>query len=366
MTIPANHVKKILINCLCFPETVKELTVSEWELLIRCARHCKLLAYLRWKLDSCGLIASVPAQVLTHFTAAQRIVDYRNRLAMWELNRIRRALYAKDVEVLVLKGGAYQLLQIPFAQSRLLADIDILVKKSDIHTVETCLQQQGWQTAKLDEYDQQYYRTWMHEVPPLRHQERFIEVDLHHTILPLSSRLQPSPELLIEDSIVVENIAYKVFSPVDMILHSSVHLFYDAELNGADFRDLVDLKELIAYFQPQQEFFFEILLDRAKQLTLQRPLYYTLYFIHNLLDAPIPEEYIEKNIGKPSWLTRKLMCYLVPLALIPEHPDFPRKKVALARWLLYVRSHFLRMPFYLLIPHLLRKSRMRMAGKEMH
>jgi hypothetical protein len=139
MTIPANHVKKILINCLCFPETVKELTVSEWELLIRCARHCKLLAYLRWKLDSCGLIASVPAQVLTHFTAAQRIVDYRNRLAMWELNRIRRALYAKDVEVLVLKGGAYQLLQIPFAQSRLLADIDILVKKSDIHTVETCL-----------------------------------------------------------------------------------------------------------------------------------------------------------------------------------------------------------------------------------
>ncbi len=359
MIIPSEHAKKIIINSLCFPETVKELTVSEWELLVRCARYCKLLAYLGWKLEAYGLIASVPAQALTHITAAQRLVDYRNRLALWELNRIRRALFEKDVDVLVLKGGAYQLLQIPFAKSRLLADIDILVKKSDIHTVETCLQQQGWKTAVLDEYDQQYYRAWMHEVPPLRHQERFIEVDLHHTILPLTSRLHPSPELLMEDSIAVENTGYKVLSPVDMILHSSVHLFYDAELNGADFRDLLDLKELITYFQPQQEFFFETLLERASQLTLQRPLYYTLYFIKSLLDASIPEKYIEENCGKPSWLTRKLMCSLVPLALLPEHPDFPRKKVALARWLLYVRSHFLRMPFYLLLPHLLKKSRKR-------
>lgn len=360
MTIASEQAKKIIINSLRSPQTIKQLTVSEWELLVRCARHCKLLAYLGWKLEACDLIASVPTQVLPHFIAVQQLVDYRNRLALWELNRVRRALFEKDVEVLVLKGGAYQLLHIPFSQSRLLADIDILVKKSDIHTVETCLQQQGWKTAALDDYDQQYYRTWMHEVPPLRHQERFIEVDLHHTILPLTSRLQPSPKMLMEDSVVVENTGYKVLSPVDMILHSSVHLFYDAELNGADFRDLVDLKELIGYFQPQQAFFFETLLERAKELTLQRPLYYTLYFIQNLLGADVPEIYIEKNNGKPGWLTRKLMCYLVPLALIPEHPDFFRKKVALARWLLYVRSHFLRMPLYLLIPHLLKKSRKRL------
>ena len=359
MTTPSEQAKSLLISTLYLPKTIETLSNSDWELLIRCARHSKLLAHIGHKLDQLGLLSAVPGPVLAHFVAAQHIADYRNRLALWELNRIRRALHGLDIKVVVLKGGAYQLLKLPFAKARLLADIDILVKKTDLQTVEKCLQEQGWKTAPLDDYDQQYYRNWMHEVPPLRHQERLIEVDLHHTILPLTSRLRPSPELLMQDAIDIINSGYQVLSPIDMILHSSVHLFYDAELTGADFRDLVDLSELIAFFQPQHEFFFEQLLKRANQLTLQRPLYYTLYFSQRILKTPVPENFIEENSGKPTWLIRKIMHYLVPLALLPEHPDFPRKKVALARWLLYVRSHFLRMPFHLLIPHLLKKSRKR-------
>ncbi len=359
MTTPSEQAKNLIISTLCLPKTIETLSNSDWELLIRCARHSKLLAHIGHKLNQPGLLSTIPDPVLAHFVAAQHIADYRNRLALWELNRIRRALHGRDIKVVVLKGGAYQLLKLPFAKGRLLADIDILVKKSDIQTVEKCLQEQGWKAAPLDEYDQQYYRTWMHEIPPLRHQERLIEVDLHHTILPLTSRLHPPPELLRQDALTIVNSGYQVLSPLDMILHSSVHLFYDAELTGADFRDLVDLSELISHFQPQHEFFFEQLLKRANQLTLQRPLYYTLYFSQRILKTSVPENFIEENGGKPSWLIRKIMHYLVPLALLPEHPDFLRKKVAFARWLLYVRSHFLRMPLHLLIPHLLKKSRKR-------
>ncbi len=351
--------KNLILSILCLPQTIETLSNSDWELLIRCARHCKLLAHLGHKLDCLGLLSTVPDPVLAHFVAAQHIADYRNRLALWELNRIRRALHGLNIQVIVLKGGAYQLLELPFAKGRLLVDIDILVKKTDLQAVEKCLQEQSWKTAPLDDYDQQYYRAWMHEIPPLRHQERLIEVDLHHTILPLTSRLRPSPELLMQDAVAIADSGYKVLSPIDMILHSSVHLFYDAELTGTDFRDLVDLCELITHFQSQHEFFFEQLLKRANQLTLQRPLYYTLYFSQRILKTPVPKNIIEENSGKPTWLTRKIMHYLVPLALLPEHPDLPRKKVALARWLLYVRSHFLRMPFHILIPHLLKKSRKR-------
>ncbi len=356
---PSERAKNTIIRLLCFPETMEALTISDWELLVRCARHCKLLAHLGNKIERLGLTLSVPEAVLVHVIAAQKLVDYRNRLAMWELNRIRRVTYELNVDIIVLKGGAYNLLNLPFAQGRLLADIDILVNKADINTVETCLLQQGWKSKEFSEYDQAYYRAWMHEVPPLRHQDRYIEVDLHHTILPLTSRLHPSPERLIENSVAIENTGYKVLSPFDIFLHSSTHLFYDAELHGGDFRDLVDLSELIVCFQAQHEHFFVELLQRADTLTLQRPLYYSLYFVRNILGVPIPEQYIEENKGKPNFLIRNLMSFLVPLALLPEHPDFPRKKVAFARWLLYVRSHFLRMPLVLLIPHLLKKSRNR-------
>ncbi len=59
---------------------------------------------------------------------------------------------------------------------------------------------------------------------------------------------------------------------------------------------------------------------------------------------------------------RWLMDWLVPLAMLPEHPDFPRRSAAVARWLLYARSHWLRMPPLLLVRHLGYKAWLRMRG----
>jgi hypothetical protein len=50
------------------------------------------------------------------------------------------------------------------------------------------------------------------------------------------------------------------------------------------------------------------------------------------------------------------MAELLRLALQPQHPSCDTRRSDLARWLLYVRSHYLRMPWYLVIPHLARKT----------
>src|SRR3546814_9997045 len=41
---------------------------------------------------------------------------------------------------------------------------------------------------------------------------------------------------------------------------------------------------------------------------------------------------------------------------MPDHESCDGSLTAAARWLLYVRAHYLRMPLPLLLPHLLRKS----------
>ena len=51
---------------------------------------------------------------------------------------------------------------------------------------EQLLLHAGWSHMKADEYDQHYYREWMHELPPLQHKERGTVVDLHHGILPVT------------------------------------------------------------------------------------------------------------------------------------------------------------------------------------
>ena len=360
MTYKPQGARQLLLNAFKNPKSLQQLELHEWELLIRCARSSKLVAALGKKIEfNCPEVV-LPEKVMAHFQGAQQLVEYRKQLLIWELNRLNKALAALDVDIVVLKGGAYILLGLPLSVGRLLSDIDILVDKKEIERVEKHLLSQGWQSAKLDEYDQHYYRTWMHEIPPLRHQYRFIEVDIHHTILPVTSRLHPDPERLLSDAVSLDKMACKVLSPCDMVLHSSVHLFYDAELKADDFRDLVDLHELLSFFCQQSADFWTKLEARSKELSFQRPLYYTLYFSRQLLGTPVPNELLIRCKGRPSYLPRKLMEYLIPLALLPEHPDYPEKKVAFARWLLYIRSHYLRMPLHLLLPHLFKKARKRL------
>jgi hypothetical protein len=351
--------QSVLLACLKNPHSVTALTVAQWSLLLRMAKTCKLTAYIAWWIDQHNLSHSVPDKVLNHFQAAHAVVAYRRRMAFWEMNRLQRALAECNTDIVVLKGCAYLLADIPFAHARLFADVDIMVEKSTIDRIEQSLLAQNWQTLKLDDYDQSYYRVWMHEIPPLRHVSRTMEVDIHHTIIPPTSELRPDPALLMRDAINLNNTPFKVLSPCDMVLHSAVHLFFDSDL-GNKLRDLVDLDQLLKHFNAGNVDFFDVLLKRADMLGLQRPLYYTLRYSHQLLATPIPNDILQRSqTFAPPVPVRVLMDALIPVALLPEHPDESSLAVRFARWLLYIRSHYLRMPLKLLIPHLARKSLMR-------
>ena len=133
-----------------------------------------------------------------------------------------------------MKGAGYVLGGIANARGRLSSDIDILVPKAALPDVELALAKAGWLGMKLDDYDQQYYRRWMHEIPPLRHRHRATVIDVHHTILPLTLRITPDADALISDALPVpvgSHTAY-VLTLEDMVIHAAVHAFYDGELNS--------------------------------------------------------------------------------------------------------------------------------------
>lgn len=360
MTNNGARSRQLLLRVFRDPKSLEDLKIEEWELLIRSARESKLLAALSEKITLSSLEKQLPEKVVENLQGAKHLVRYRKRLALWELNRLSYALSELKIDTVVLKGAAYLLRELPMSVGRTLSDVDILVAKKDIARVEKHLLVSGWvASGQLDEYDEYFYRTWMHEIPPLRHQTRLVELDIHHAILPLTNRLSPNTESLLSEAIQIEGSLYKVLSPYDMVLHSSVHLFCDAELNASDFRDLVDLHELLTFFSAQETNFWNQLIQRSKELGLQRPLYYVLYFTHKLLKTAVPESILVNYQGRPSYIIRLLMDYFVPFTILPEHPDYPERKIAFMRWILFLRSHLLRMPLTLLIPHLFKKFRKR-------
>jgi hypothetical protein len=229
--------------------------------------------------------------------------------------------------------------------------------------VEDRLRKHGWGHVKLEQYAQYYYRTWSHELPPLRHRDRKTIIDVHHTILPPTGRLHPDPEKLLEAAVPVEGTRLKVLASTDMVLHSAAHAFQDGDLQRG-LRDLVDLDDLLRHFGRDPEF-WERLIQRADEIDLARPLYYALSYTHEILKTPIPQRTLETSRRwRPVWPLPAVMDRLVSGALASQSLDGGRSVNSFFRWLLYVRSHWLRMPPWLLAKHLLHQAMTRWQQKK--
>ena len=344
----------LLLEVLRDPKVAVTLDDVQWNDLVRLGRVSDLLANLHSRLDQLGLLSSIPEKPLIHMESAVTMTTKHEHTIDWELVQISDALSQLDCQIIVLKGAAYQLQQLNASKGRVFHDVDIMVPKSAISDAEAALKDSGWISAKQDAYDQRYYRDWMHELPPMNHFARRVTIDVHHTIIPPTVALKPDAAKLFDSAVpVVGHPRLFTLSPVDMVLHSATHLFYDDEI-GRGMRDLVDLHHLLTEFSAEPGFWVE-LLDRSTEMDLDYPLACALKYSRLLLETDIPDgvySRAQKQLRFPSWMMDKLFIQ----GLMPEHELCDTWRSGIARFVLYVRSHYLRMPMYLLIPHLIRKA----------
>ncbi len=339
------------------PDIVAKLSSADWDLLIRQARAGNVLARISIVLNRAGLIDSVPAGPRAHLISAAALGRQQQSSATYEIDAICRALAPTHVQPILLKGGAYLAGGLDAAAGRLFADIDILVPAAQLSDVEAALIRNGWNVTHRDAYDDRYYRKWMHELPPMSHLRRGTAIDVHHTILPPTAGRKLEAATLISAAVPAKaNHGVKLLAPVDMVLHSMTHLFYDGELDHG-FRDLVDLDSLLRQFGTASAAFWHALLPRAQELDLTRPLYYGVRYVRAFMDTPIPPAVFDAvaSFG-PTGMARAWMDALFLRALRPVHASCGNVFTPVARWLLYVRSHWLRMPLHLLVYHLTRKA----------
>lgn len=347
----------LILLALRQPQQLAALDLAQWDLLIRQARKANLLASLHALLQERGLLATVPAGPRAHLDWAHAIAQRHLLAVRREVALIRQALHACAVPVILLKGAAYVMAQLPSAQGRLFSDIDILVPKDRLDQVEAALMLHGWAATHHDAYDQRYYRTWMHELPPMRHIRRMTVIDVHHAIVPETAPVHPDPAKLRASARPIEGQAgLLTLAPADMVLHSAVHLFHDGELENG-LRDLVDLDRLLRHFGSQPSF-WPMLIQRARTLELTRPLFYALRYTSRMLHTSIPADTLAQAArhGRPGSATLALMDALFSRALLPQHSSCADRLSGIARQMLYLRANWLRMPPFLLARHLFHKA----------
>jgi len=341
------------------------MSAAQWDLCVRQARASGLLARLLVRLRADGLLEQVPERPRQHLDAAQVLAHRHMEQIRWEIGRVHEALLNAGIPAVLLKGAAYLMADLAAAQGRVFSDIDILVPRGALADSERALRLRGWMGLDADPYDQRYYRQWMHELPPLRHVLRLTVIDVHHTILPPTARLKPDPRKLLDDALPLHGYEDMYLPcPADMVLHSATHLFHEGQF-GHGLRDLVDLDDLTRHFAAQDTAFWPGLLERARQMDLCGPLFYGLRYAQRFLDTPVPAGLSEalRDAG-PGRIMLPLMDALFDRGLAPHHRSCDDLASPVARWMLYVRAHYLRMPMRLLLPHLARKAWKRRFASE--
>jgi hypothetical protein len=346
----------LLLTVLRQPTRLAQLSLAEFDLLLRQADCANLLATLYYLAEEAGVLAAMPDGPREQLLWAQVLAERHNQAVYWEVRLIEKALAGLGLPLLLLKGGAYATAGLAPARGRLFSDIDILVPLAKLPEVEAALMMAGWITTQHDAYDQRYYREWMHELPPMRHVQRASVIDVHHAILPRTAACHPDSALLLAAAQAIPGQpGLQVLAPADMVLHSATHLFSDGEFDKG-LRDLWDLHCLLCHFGSLPGF-WDGLPARARQLELDRFLYYALRHAAALLGTPVPGAVTAALAASaPPRHQRWLMEALLARALLPDHASCRTASSALARFALYVRGNWLRMPPWRLARHLFHKA----------
>ncbi|WP_157447322.1 nucleotidyltransferase family protein [Catenovulum agarivorans] len=351
----------LLIQVLSSPSLVNFFTEQQWRALVVQGKKANMLGSLYALFLDASI--DVPYKVRWHLSGEFLRVSAQKQQALFELFKLNVAL---EPQVLggfaALKGVAYILHDTRSSQGRNFSDIDIIVSQCQVKNIEFRLKAFGWFRSEIDDYDDKYYREWMHEIPPLTHSKRFTTLDVHHNILPRTNKQHFDASLFEFVEVEVEHVGkVKTLSKKDMLIHCAVHLFTESEFHNG-LRDLYDLHSMMTQFQSESETFLSELADRAIELGLGNYLFYAVRYTQLVFCTEVPTEIVSKlEPYKPKFLNVWDFAFLNVFK--PDVKACRTWRTPIAKFLTYWRGHLIRMPLRLLVPHLLRKSWMQLRDK---
>ena len=336
-------------------ELLNEITEKEWETLVLVAREGGVLGRLYYKMADQSLLDALPEYPKKHMLAASLYADRQAQQVRFESQLLVDTLGEEyRQQHMFLKGAAYVLSDDPVHRGRTFSDIDLLVRKSQISQVEQKLMVYGWFQDEKSDYDQHYYRNWIHEIPPLSHAVRGTVLDLHHNIVPPVSGRAPDTELLWQE-LITKGSGVSYMCPAGLSLHSLVHLFFQEEFSHG-FRDLSDLNILFTHHGTEAGY-WETLLSLAHNTGFGRETFFAVRYCQYFFNTQIPQ-FVTDSLEqyKPTSLKLTLLDWAFKKILVPHHSSCKESGFNLANNLLFVRGHLLKMPLHILLYHTFNKT----------
>lgn len=337
-------------SMLISPQKAVSLSNDEWFYLILLLREAKLLASFYHLSHQSDSFRQFPEHVQRHLKSDCVKVERQSVQTIYECVTLTEVLAEIDVQPIYMKGANYILRGSGNSLGRIISDLDVLVEKQDLQKVEKLLKEKLWQSNKLSDYDEKYYRKWAHEIPPMYHLLRDTVLDIHHNIyLPISGR-SPNIESFRQGCNSTQGNCL-VLSDAATVLHSIIHLFMNEDFTNA-YRDMLDIHLLLNEFETNE--FWIKLRELATTSGFEKELYYGLILRNRLFGCCyIDSELVTRFENKRSnYFIHNILYH----ALTPKHYVIDTYRSKVARFIIFIRGHWMKMPPHVLFSHLIIKS----------
>ncbi|MFH1776553.1 MAG: nucleotidyltransferase family protein [Candidatus Omnitrophota bacterium] len=284
----------------------------DWNCFVKTARSDNITSLLYQEItrSSCDKI-KIPPHIQKILKEDYVNTTTRNLIILQELNRVLGNFTDKRISVIVLKGAA--LLENVYQDIGLrnLADIDLLIRKEQLPGIIQTLEQLGYTTPfNWVDYKAVTNSRYLNSIYYVRPKGKIsVILHLHWHIINTTVPAYTYGDIDVErfwqgaEPATIANCRTKVLSPHHLIIHLSEHLLKHSYHPFILFCDLA--QAISSYLNNRLD--WETLICQSREMGLQRPVYYALYFTRRFLKIDIPEKATQR--------------------LKPEHPCFGEKKI---------------------------------------
>lgn len=244
------------------PDSARSWGVSEWADTMPRLAQSGLTAHAAALVARAGLGRNdVPAGVLRQFAASTIASDAQLRSLRWEVNEVLRTLQGKGIRAVPLKGADYLIRGATPALGRTVNDLDLLVAREQIEATREAFTAAGWEfgDAPIGPHD--------HQLPVVTHIQRKTQLELHWQLVAEGGTVGFKIATVLDEAELLQDGVLALLRVEDTVLACVGHFIRNSRSFSA-FRDLLDLRELIADFNGKDAGFGGSLIARAEEIGL--------------------------------------------------------------------------------------------------
>lgn len=259
---------------------VGELSSVDWDDLFHKSAQHHVTPLLYHRLTTFHPGTPIPANVMERLRQVYLQCAGRNMGLYHELGKILGRLRQQGIPVIALKGAHLAIAVYRNIALRPMADVDLLVKQTDLLKVQDILVEQGYFPSKEEIFCAQEH------LPSYRKKDSIL-IEIHFNIVapPFSDRVDVEKLFARAQTCFIEGIEVLSLCPEDLLLHLCMHAsFHHVFDNGI--RPLFDISHTIEHYT--EELDWEQVLSRGKEWGVSKCVYLCLFLAKRFAGASIP------------------------------------------------------------------------------